>query len=289
MHPEPIAERARAARDERRVVFEPDRDGMGWLHQYLPVADGLRVTETLTTMATRVTGPDEHRTIGQLRCDLLTELILNGSVGDKLTMLGCDQTTTAGDRTGSGVHGRKRRRRSALPRVSVTLPMLTFLGLGDEPATLDGYGPIDAETARALVAEAPSVQRILTHPVTGIVLGLDRDAYRVPKPLRRWLELRDGSCRDPGCNRPAAGTDIDHTLDWGHGGISQHDNLACLCRGSHTKKHRLRWHVTQDNHGVLTWVSPTGRVYTTNPETPMPAASPTGVAAAASACDPAPF
>jgi hypothetical protein len=33
--------------------------------------------------------------------------------------------------------------------------VVTLLGLGEEPATLDGYGAIDIETARRLVGEAP--------------------------------------------------------------------------------------------------------------------------------------
>jgi hypothetical protein len=45
---------------------------------------------------------------------------------------------------------------------------------------LEGYGPIDIETARRLAADAPGFTRILTHPETGAVLSLGRDRYAIP-------------------------------------------------------------------------------------------------------------
>ena len=83
------------------------------------------------------------------------------------------------------------------------MPVLTLLGQADEPATLDGYGPIDLETARRLAGGAKSWVRILTHPVTGTVLDVDRKTYRVPKALRRWLGVREPVCPFPGCIRSA--------------------------------------------------------------------------------------
>jgi len=55
----------------------------------------------------------------------------------------------------------------------VTDPVLTLLG-GNEPGTLNGYGPIGTDTARKLAAHGPSFLRLLTHPVWGAVLELDR-------------------------------------------------------------------------------------------------------------------
>ena len=78
---------------------------------------------------------------------------------------------------------------------------MTVLGHDDGPAILDGYGPIDLDTARRLAGEASSWIRILTHPVTGTVLDVDRTTYRVPKALRRWLGVRDPVCVGPGCTR----------------------------------------------------------------------------------------
>ena len=157
--------------------------------------------------------------------------------------------------------------RGIRPTVFVTVPMLTLLG-EDIPADLNGYGPIDAVTARRLAANAPSFIRLLTHPETGVVLSVGRDRYKVPKDLRMYLAVRDGTCRCPGCSMPVARSDLDHTVDWQLGGETKASNLAFLCRGHHLLKHATGWTVEQDpgGSGILTWTSPTGRKYRTEPE-----------------------
>ena len=131
------------------------------------------------------------------------------------------------------------------PSVHVTVPVLTLIGESDAPGLLDGYGPIDADTARRLAARAPSFTRILTHPVSGTVLDVDRRSYRPPADLERWLQVRDGTCRFPGCNRAARRSDIDHTLDWNDGERTAFDNLAHLCAAHHHLKHETSWSVRQ--------------------------------------------
>ncbi|MDQ1607570.1 MAG: hypothetical protein QOE16_302, partial [Microbacteriaceae bacterium] len=136
---------------------------------------------------------------------------------------------------------------------------------------LDGYGPIDPDTARTLAAHAPSFIRLLTHPETGAVLSVGRDSYRVPQDLKNWLQVRDVTCRFPGCSRHAARCEIDHTKDWVNDGQTRHDNLAHLCKSHHILKHKTDWQVAQarDGTGNLTWTSPAGRNYTTEPEIHM--------------------
>ena len=41
-------------------------------------------------------------------------------------------------------------------QVSVTIPLATAAGLGEEPALLSGYGPVDTDLVRCLMAEAPA-------------------------------------------------------------------------------------------------------------------------------------
>lgn len=113
---------------------------------------------------------------------------------------------------------------------------MTLLGTSEEPALLEGYGPIDAATARRIAAHAPSFHRLLTHPVTGVRLDLDRTTYAPPADLRLWVKLRDDTCRFPGCNRPASRSDIDHAEEWQHGGATSAANLVSLCRSDHNAK-----------------------------------------------------
>ena len=152
------------------------------------------------------------------------------------------------------------------PTVVVTIPALTLLGADDRPATLDGYGPIDLDTARRLAGEARSWVRLLTHPVTGAPLVLDRQTYRVPAALRRWLGVTSPTCVFPGCNRPARDCDLDHLTAWADGGTTDADNLAPECRHHHRLRHGTRWTPSHDPvTGDLRWTSPLGGTYDTDP------------------------
>jgi len=156
------------------------------------------------------------------------------------------------------------------PQVMVSVPVLTLMGVTDQPGSLNGCIPIDADTARRLAAHAPSFTRLLTHPQTEAVLSVGRDSYRVPADLRQWLRIRDGLCRFPGCTRRAVHTEIDHTAQWQGDGLTQYDNLACLCAKHHHLKDQTVWRLTQRDRGVLEWTSPAGRTYLTEPQTELP-------------------
>ncbi|MCJ1708028.1 HNH endonuclease signature motif containing protein [Microbacterium sp. VKM Ac-2923] len=143
--------------------------------------------------------------------------------------------------------------------VVITVPALTLLGAGAEPAVLDGYGPIDLDTARRLAGEATSWVRVLTHPLTDVPLALDRTTYRVPTALRRWLGVTSPTCTFPGCGRSARDYDLDHLSAWIDGGRTDDDNLAPECRHHHRLRHESRWHPSRDpDTGDLRWTSPLG-------------------------------
>ncbi|WP_163620906.1 HNH endonuclease signature motif containing protein, partial [Microbacterium sp. B35-30] len=159
-------------------------------------------------------GAVDARTMAQLRADIATDLLLTAGPQDCVA--------------GSGLAAIR-------ATVQITIPVLTMTGAGTEPCLLAGYGPIDADTARTLAAGNPGWERVMTSPVTGAVLAVDR--YRPGPALDRFLTARDEHCRFPGCRRPVRRCDIDHTIDHAHGGPTSHDNLAHLCRRHHVLKH----------------------------------------------------
>jgi hypothetical protein len=137
---------------------------------------------------------------------------------------------------------------------------------GLETAELEGYGPIDAATARRLAALAPTWQRLFTDCTTGQALGVGRTAYRPPKALRRYLNSRDSTRRFPGCTRRAAACEPDHTIEWQNGGTTDPGNLALLCRKHHALKSIDAWSYRQSSpSGDLEWRSPLGREYSSEP------------------------
>ncbi len=152
-------------------------------------------------------------------------------------------------------------------QVQVVVPVLTLLGADDGPVDLVGRTPVDAETARCLAANAPTLTRVLTDPVDGTVVAVDR--YRTPWPQRRFLRARDQHCRFPGCRRAAIRCEIDHTIDHAKGGPTALGNLAHLCQRHHSMKQFTLWTVRQHGGGVLEWTSPTGRVYREDAPTPL--------------------
>ena len=224
------AERHESEASLRRVVFEPDIDGMAWISAYLPAEVATAAMTLLDVEALRLSAmPGETRTMPQLRADVLGGMI-----------------------TGSGSTG------SVAVRVGVLVPMLTLLGKSEMPASLEGYGPIDAETARTLADDATSIYRILTDPVTGAILDIDQPTKHIPTGLRRMRQLIDQTCTFPGCGKRAVNCDLDHTIDRQFGGQTTLMNLSHLCRNHHRNKHNTKWTITQDATGRIEWRSPTG-------------------------------
>ncbi|SEB90952.1 HNH endonuclease [Paramicrobacterium humi] len=249
--PESITERHTSALEERRLEVWKGHDGMGWLACYdrIEIVQSLYNASHATAKSLRKAG--DERTVAQLTVDSFVDAAMTGFVSG---------TDPADDdaATGPALAGRMGAIR---PTVHVTVPVFTLMGLSDEPADLEGYGPIDPETARRLAAQAPSFTRLLTNPETGAVLSVGRDRYQVPADLRKAIEIRDVTCRFPGCNRSARQCDLDHVVDWQFGGETDLDNCQATCRAHHTLKHATRWAVERDPMGNVIWTSPLGRSY----------------------------
>src|SRR6478736_6462564 len=97
--------------------------------------------------------------------------------------------------------------------VRITINASTLIGLDDQPAHLDGHGPLDAVRARAL-AVGGVWRRLVTDPVTHRVLDVGRERYRPPAALDDFVRLRDGTCAAPGCMVPACRCELDHTEEF---------------------------------------------------------------------------
>jgi hypothetical protein len=89
--------------------------------------------------------------------------------------------------------------------------------------------------------------------------------YRPSRKLQHLVRARSARCTAPGCNRPAARCDLDHTVPWDQGGITCECDLAPLCRHHHKCKQAQGWRLEQPEPGVLIWHTPSGRSYATGP------------------------
>ncbi|MEV8370406.1 DUF222 domain-containing protein [Microbacterium sp. NPDC064584] len=271
VHPISMQERHDAAHATRCVKVLRGTEGMSTIMLAVPSLFADTVYDRLTQQArvivdTRRTPPagldDEQlavittdtRTMDQLRADLAVDMLLTGH----------PTTDPTRDTDGTAVLG------AIHAKVQIVIPVLALLGVTDEPATLEGNGPIDATTARELARTSRSPwERILTHPVSGAVLA--PDTYQRPAAIDRLLRARDRHCRFPGCRTPAIRCEVDHTIDYARGGPTDTRNLAHLCQRHHTMKQFTPWRLRQLPDGVLEWTSPAGTVYFDIPSAYPPA------------------
>jgi len=242
-----LEERAVAERAFRKVVFEPEPDGMAGIYYCGPADEATlimaRIDESARALSRDV---DETRTMDQLRADVFADIMLGEDSG------------SSGIGGGAGVSG-------VGVKVGLLVPVMSLLGHDDQPATLEGYGPIDIATAKKLTARAKSFYRILTHPINGTILDIDKTTLRIPADMRRWLEIRDQTCIFPGCGRRARNCEVDHTVDRQYGGITKVTNLAHLCKKHHREKHHTRWQPEHLPDGSIQWTSPTGHQTSSGP------------------------
>ena len=267
VEPEHAERRRQAAREERRVQLFPGDDGMSTLYASLPSEDALTIYRSIDQIAhasctdattelreadsaeqpvPRVT-PDGW-SLDQRRADAFTDLLLFRTTTDAST----DKTI-------------------AVAEVQVVVPVETLAGLAQEPDETVGYGPITAEHARALAEGDCRWRRLLTDRVGSVVEVAPR-TYKPGKALERLVKARDLVCRFPGCRRSALNTstgtpnrvDLDHTVPFPEGPTVA-ENLAALCRSHHLLKTHSEWLVQQDKGGVLTWTTPSGRTFRTQP------------------------
>jgi hypothetical protein len=228
---------------------------------------------TLVALARLPVAPDDERTQEQRRADLL-----HAAVTGRVAVAGHpgDLARVAAVRAnGSEVDGWDGVRHEV--RVDVTIPLDSLLG-GPEPGEAGGLGVIDAAAARRLATlpeAARTVRGVLFDPTTGRLCGLtSRGAglrvtwcddlppapgYRHTETMRAVVELRDRTCRHPGCSRRATACDCDHVVPYPQG-PTHPDNTCCLCRRHHRlKTHAKRWeHVFDPDRDRLTVTTPTG-------------------------------
>jgi hypothetical protein len=234
--PEGCKDRAELRKAQRCTGIDKLEDDVARFWAYLPADRATECYQRVDAIARSVRGPMDDRTLDQIRADVVADLLLATP----------DQTS------------------AVKTEVYVTISAATVMGLSEQPGELAGYGPISADMARELAADA-TWRRLLTDPVSGEPLEFGTSTYRPPAALRRFVWTRDRTCRFPGCMRPSHESDLDHTVPFPQGPTSA-ANLGAFCRYHHRVKHRSPWEVAQRKPGHFTFRSPAGKTYTREPE-----------------------
>jgi hypothetical protein len=90
--------------------------------------------------------------------------------------------------------------------------------------------------------------------------------YQPSDRLRHLVQIRDGTCTFPPCNRHARESDFEHALPYDQGGRTCACNAGARSRACHRVKQSPGWNVTQPRPGWHRWQTPAGRVYLQEPK-----------------------
>jgi hypothetical protein len=229
--PDSAMRRSRTARTDRRVSIRPAPDTMALVTGFLPVEQGVAAWASLDRHARSLKATGDIRSLGQIMADTMVERLTG-------------QATAA-----------------AVPiEIGLTMSADALLSTSAEPALLPGHGPIPAPLARelALGADASTtaddpvdcgdldraqvfLRRLVTDPVDGAVIAVDRRRRRFKGRLARFIVARDQTCRTPYCEAPIR--HIDHAVRRSDGGTTDALNGRGSCADDNYAKEAPGWQV----------------------------------------------
>lgn len=241
LDPHAFTRRAAKAESERCVTVRPAPDTMAFVTGLLPMKEGVAVHATLTRHADRLRSAGDPRSRGQIMADTLVERVTG-------------QATA-----------------SAVPiEVHLVMSDGALLGDDDTPARVDGFGPVPAPYARQWLSDPDSaawVRRLFTSPVDHTLVAMDSTRRTFAGGLRRFIGLRDQSCRTPWCDAPIR--HVDHPRRFADGGTTTAGNGQGLCEACNHAKEAVGWRARASGRTVET-VTPTGHRYRSRPPPRIP-------------------
>ncbi|WP_241248523.1 HNH endonuclease [Nocardioides turkmenicus] len=232
---ESVVNRAANAAKDRRVSLRPAPDTMTWLGALLPVKDGVAVFAALDQAANAARAAGDERSRGQVMADTLVARVTGREAGVK-------------------------------PRIEVKIVMTAdaLANDADQPAMVEGYGPVPAAWARDALSDAEVfVRRLFTDPA-GQLVAMESRSRKAPDGLAEFVATRDGGiCRTVGCDAPIR--NIDHVERFADVGTTGAENLQGLCERCNQAKEAIGWRARPGPDGSIVTITPSGHVYTSPP------------------------
>ena len=247
-------EQAQVARREFRLRINPD--GSSRPDGYLDKEATAFLRTALDPLATPRPAADgirDPRTAAQRTGDALLELVelalrsgdlptQNGQPVQLVVTIDLDDLRRRADAgSQSPFHGhRANRGRASDPGDPFDGFDLTDLGLGG-PGGSGGVGmldtglPVSADTVRRWACDCQIIPMALGSNSEPLDVG--RAARTPPPPMRRALDVRDGGCAFPGCDRPPTWCRSHHIWHWSAGGPTSIGNSVLLCDHHHRVVH----------------------------------------------------
>jgi hypothetical protein len=208
---------------------------MTWLGALLPVKDGVAVFAALDQAARAAHAAGDERTRGQVMTDTLVDRVTGRAEGAK-------------------------------PRIEVKIVMTAdaLTNDTDQPAMVEGYGPVPTAWAREALSDAEVfVRRLFTDPA-GQLVAMESRSRKAPEGLAEFITTRDGgTCRTVGCDAPIR--NIDHVKRHADGGGTSAENLQGLCERCNQAKEAPGWQARPGPDGSIITITPTGHIYVSPP------------------------
>jgi len=229
--PEGFAAEQEQTYEARRLELHTCEDGAVSIRGLLDPVAGTALRTALEPLA-RPTGRGDHRLRAQRFADA------NGDVAVHALDTG---------RVPGGASQRA--------HLQVTTSLETLRGLAGAPAAeLELSLPISAKTVERLACDC-TITRVLLG-ADSAVIDVGRSRRVVSGPTRRALNVRDGGCRWPGCDRPASWSEAHHVLHWVRGGGTDLENLVLVCTRHHRMLHEGGWQIVLADDGRVLTVPP---------------------------------
>ena len=141
-----------------------------------------------------------------------------------------------------------------------------------EGPTLLSAGGAGGVTDQGSWLDGITVQRLLCDCVLSrvfmegsVVLEAGRPSRAIPIHLRRLVLARDRHCRYPGCDCPAAWSEVHHIVYWEQNGEHELSNLVLLCSRHHHRVHAHNETLTLHPNGQLDVSGLAGILRSSNP------------------------
>ncbi|MDQ1712860.1 MAG: hypothetical protein QOE45_2310 [Frankiaceae bacterium] len=234
--------------DARWLSVAETYEGMGSIQGMLD-PEGYGVVSAALEAMLAANPYDDARTRDQQRADALVELVELARSHDLVPTTGAHR-----------------------PEIVVHAPASALAGNGAAdvgpagPPVLADSGPLPPAAFERLACDA-RWRRLVLDPA-GVPLSLGRATRQVPASLRKFVALRDGHCRYPGCRRRAAFCEVHHVVHWRAGGRTDAANLALLCRYHHHLVHDRAHALVLHPDGTLDVTRPDGTILTSRPRGP---------------------
>ncbi len=169
--------------------------------------------------------PDGPRTAAQRRADAVVEMsrrVLQGAEGTGVSPSNLNTVVDIDSLSGHGIAAQA----------------------SDALCDIDWSGPVGRDTMWRIACDC-TVSRIVMKGRSEI-LDMGRKTRLVTGTQRRALEVRDGGCVFPGCDRPHSWCDAHHIEHWARDdGPTDVGNLALVCRRHHVLVHEGGWFLTK--------------------------------------------